>query len=74
MFGGSTSGFNLCLIDSESDPDQIAYGDLSEFCSCREQAKLENLDVADIGEGLHYVQEVNPHLIGEELATWYQKL
>jgi hypothetical protein len=28
----------------------------------------------DIGEGLHFVQEDNPHLIGEELAKWYQAL
>jgi haloalkane dehalogenase len=35
---------------------------------------LENLETIDIGDGLHYIQEDNPHLIGEELAKWYQKL
>ena len=35
---------------------------------------LKNLKVVDIGEGLHYLQEDNPHLIGEELAKWYQDL
>ncbi len=27
-----------------------------------------------IGEGLHYLQEDNPHLIGKELAAWYGEL
>ncbi len=35
---------------------------------------LKNLKVVDIGEGLHFIQEDNPHLIGEELAKWYQNL
>jgi haloalkane dehalogenase len=35
---------------------------------------LKNLDIADVGEGLHYIQEDNPHVIGEELAKWYQGL
>jgi len=28
----------------------------------------------DIGRGLHYLQEDNPHLIGAELANWYKSL
>jgi len=35
---------------------------------------LKNLKVVDIGEGVHFVQEDNPHQIGEELAAWYQAL
>lgn len=35
---------------------------------------IKNLEVVDIGEGLHYVQEDNPHMIGRELAKWYQNL
>ena len=35
---------------------------------------IKNLELVDIGEGLHYIQEDNPHLIGEELAKWYQNL
>ena len=35
---------------------------------------LKNLALVDIGEGLHYIQEDNPHLIGEKLAKWYQEL
>lgn len=35
---------------------------------------LKNLRVVDIGPGRHYIQEDNPHKIGEELARWYQSL
>lgn len=38
------------------------------------QQNIKNLELVDIGEGLHFVQEDNPHLIGEELAKWYQGL
>ena len=43
-----------------------------EVAWCREQ--LKNLTAVDIGEGIHYVQEDNPRLIGEELAKWYQDI
>jgi len=39
---------------------------------CRQN--LKNLETVDIGSGVHYIQEDNPHLIGEELAKWYQAL
>lgn len=39
---------------------------------CREN--LKNLEAVDIGKGIHYLQEDNPHLIGEELAKWYKGL
>jgi len=35
---------------------------------------LKNLRTVDIGPGLHYIQEDNPHLIGEELARWFTGL
>lgn len=35
---------------------------------------LPNLKTVDIRQGLHYLQEDNPHLIGEELAGWFKKL
>ena len=41
-----------------------------EWC----KQNIKNLEVVDIGEGIHFVQEDNPHLIGEELAKWYQGL
>ncbi len=39
---------------------------------CRQN--LSNLKVDDIGPGIHFVQEDNPHLIGTELANWYSSL
>ncbi|MCH8994034.1 MAG: haloalkane dehalogenase [Chloroflexi bacterium] len=38
------------------------------------QGALKNLSTVDIGPGVHFVQEDNPHKIGEELATWYRGL
>ena len=35
---------------------------------------LGNLSEVDVGAGIHFIQEDNPHLIGEELATWYRSL
>ena len=35
---------------------------------CREH--LKNLETVDIGPGIHFLQEDNPHLIGKELARW----
>ena len=35
---------------------------------------FSNLKSVDIGEGIHFVQEDNPHLIGSELSKWYQTL
>ena len=33
---------------------------------------LKNLKTVDIGDGMHYIQEDNPHKIGEELASWME--
>ncbi|MCP4422291.1 MAG: haloalkane dehalogenase, partial [Chloroflexi bacterium] len=33
-----------------------------------------NIASFDLGEGIHFVQEDNPHFIGEKLAEWYAKL
>ena len=35
---------------------------------------LKNLNIVDIGEGIHFLQEDNPHQIGTEIAEWYEKL
>lgn len=35
---------------------------------------LKNLTVIDLGEGLHFIQEDKPHLIGTELVKWYEGL
>lgn len=36
--------------------------------------KLPNLTTVDVGPGVHFIQEDNPHLIGEKLAEWYSDL
>lgn len=38
------------------------------------KGNLPNLKTINIGPGLHFIQEDNPHLIGQELADWYQTL
>lgn len=51
-------------------PGAILPRRVREWC----EQNLNALEVADIGPGLHYVQEDNPHGIGEALAAWYQRL
>ena len=34
----------------------------------------KNLNTVDIGQGVHFIQEDNPHLIGKEIAAWYKTL
>ncbi|HSH04484.1 MAG TPA: haloalkane dehalogenase [Anaerolineae bacterium] len=38
------------------------------------EANLSNLTSYHMGEGVHFVQEDNPHFIGEKLAEWYEGL
>ena len=38
-----------------------------------DQVSYKNQTV-DIGPGVHYLMEDNPHLIGEEIAAWYKTL
>lgn len=33
-----------------------------------------NTKMVDIGDGIHFVQEDNPHLIGTEIANWYRNI
>ena len=35
---------------------------------------IPNLKSVDIGKGIHFIQEDNPHFIGAELAKWYSSL
>ncbi len=53
-----------------ANPGMILNAPDVDWC----KQNLKNLEVVDIGEGLHYIQEDNPHVIGEELAKWYQNL
>jgi len=51
-------------------PGGLITSAMVEWC----QQNLKNLRTIDIGEGIHYLQEDNPHLIGSELAAWYDSL
>ena len=46
--------------------------DSEELAWCK--ANLSHLKTVDVGRGLHYIQEDNPELIGEELAEWYRTI
>jgi haloalkane dehalogenase len=52
------------------NPGAIITVPLLEWC----KQNLKNLRTVDIGQGIHYLQEDNPHLIGSELASWYKGL
>ena len=43
-----------------------------EVAWCRDH--FPNLQIVNIGPGLHYVQEDNPEAIGRAIAQWYQTL
>ncbi|MFQ5855125.1 MAG: hypothetical protein ACE5LU_05725 [Anaerolineae bacterium] len=51
-------------------PGALIRAPMVEWC----QQNLENLTSVDIGKGIHFLQEDNPHLIGSELARWYSHL
>jgi haloalkane dehalogenase len=51
-------------------PGGLISSTVVEWC----QQNLKNLRTIDIGKGIHYLQEDNPHLIGSELAAWYNSL
>ncbi|MGI9571088.1 MAG: haloalkane dehalogenase [Desulfobulbia bacterium] len=51
-------------------PGGLIVAKMVEWC----KQNLKNLKVVDIGAGIHFVQEDNPHLIGSELARWYKSI
>ncbi len=44
----------------------------AEVAWCREN--LSNLEVVDLGDGIHYLQETHPEKIGRALSKWYAGL
>jgi haloalkane dehalogenase len=51
-------------------PGASVTAPLVEWC----RQSLKRLTVVDVGQGIHYLQEDNPHAIGEALARWYAAL
>ena len=69
--------YNRKLRDSElpkllffAKPGGLITSAMVEWC----KTNLQNLKTVDIGPGIHFLQEDNPHLIGSELVNWYQSL
>jgi haloalkane dehalogenase len=66
---------NNVWVTGTSIPKLLFYGHPGAILNenvvkwCMEN--MRNLKTVDIGPGLHYIQEDNPHLIGKELAKWY---
>lgn len=51
-------------------PGAIMRESVVEWC----RTNLKNMRAVNIGPGIHFVQEDNPHLIGSELAKWYDNI
>ena len=61
---------DLPMILFHATPGGIIGAEMVHWC----KDNLKNLRCVDIGKGIHFIQEDNPSLIGEELAKWYQGL
>ncbi len=59
-------------------PKILFYGEPGGLIDARSVAWIEehfpNTETVSIGKGIHYLQEDNPHGIGEKLAEWYSRL
>ena len=44
------------------------------FASKYVEVHGSNMHYIDIGKGIHFAQEDNPSMIGEELAKWYKSI
>ena len=53
-----------------ASPGAITPAPMVEWC----KQNLKNLKTVDVGPGIHFLQEDNPHLIGTELREWYSSL
>jgi haloalkane dehalogenase len=70
FYSGRLQQSDLPKLLFYASPGGIIDAKTLEWC----RKHLKNLTTVDIGQGIHYLQEDNPHLIGEELAKWYNSL
>ncbi len=56
-----TTPFFVLLEKYELQKEEVAYI----------KDNFSNTKMIDIGEGIHFVQEDNPHMIGSEIAKWH---
>ena len=54
----------LCLY---SEPGMIIQQEDANWIG----ANFPNTEIVNVGAGLHFIQEDQPHAIGRRLATWY---
>jgi haloalkane dehalogenase len=57
----------LCLY---ADPGAIIMAKDLDYI----RNKFPNTKLVSVGKGIHYLQEDNPHQIGQEIADWYQTI
>ena len=59
-------------------PKLLFYGNAGVAIKEAEVAWLRknvsNLDVVDLGDAIHFVQETHPETIGRELSSWYARI
>ncbi|WP_394841873.1 haloalkane dehalogenase [Pendulispora brunnea] len=53
-----------------AEPGALMQPPLVAWC----KDNLPNLEVVPVGQGIHYLQEDNPHLIGRTLAEWLRRI
>lgn len=69
-YGAKLTQSDLPKLLFYGTPGAIMTAPVVESC----KANLSNLETVDIGPGVHFLQEDNPHLIGKEIARWYAHL
>jgi haloalkane dehalogenase len=53
-----------------AEPGVLITKSVADWC----KKNLHNLKTANIGAGIHFLQEDNPHAIGVEIAKWYENI
>lgn len=61
---------NIPKLLFHAQPGAVINSDTLHWC----EQNFSNLETVSTGRGIHYLPEENPHLIGEYLAEWYQRL
>lgn len=71
----AVAAYNAKLQQSEL-PKLLFYADRGAILPAPlvewARKNLKSLKMVDVGPGIHFLQEDNPHLIGRELAAWYR--
>lgn len=68
-YGEALKGSPIPKILFHARPGGLITEAVRDWC----ESNLPNLDVVDIAKGIHFVQEDDPHGIGEGLAEWFAR-